>query len=106
MFYRLVLKDESRLKSTAQEAAEYTESLTKAGQPAKEPNFPTECWFLTLQSHHVGVLPIVRRYQRRLRHLRELQKMVDDMEKSEPAWRNHPSAARNRALIKVGGRTG
>ena len=40
------------------------------------------------------------RYQRRLRALRELQKMVDDLEKSEPAWRNHPSASHNRSMIK------
>jgi ubiquitin conjugation factor E4 B len=31
---------------------------------------------------------------------REMQKMVDDLEKSEPVWKNHPSAARNRALLK------
>ena len=27
---------------------------------------------------------------------------MDELEKQEPAWKNHPSAARNRALIKVG----
>ena len=48
-----------------------------------------------------GILPIVRRYQRRLRHIRELQKMVDEMEKSEPSWKNHPTAQRNREMIKV-----
>ena len=31
---------------------------------------------------------------------REMQKMVEDLEKSEPAWKNHPSAARNRAILK------
>jgi len=93
---RLLLKDESRIKATTQEAAEYSQSL----ETTKETNFPTECWFLTLQAHHIGILPIVRRYQRRLRHLRELQKTVEELEKQEPAWKNHPSASRNRALIK------
>lgn len=93
---RVDTTDESRLKATSQEVKEYCEKQEKG----KEQNFPTECWFLTLQAHHIGILPIIRRYQRRLRALRELQKMVDDLEKSEPAWRNHPSASHNRSMIK------
>jgi len=96
---RLLLKDESRLKGTSQEAEEFSQNLAKSG-PVKDSNFPTECWFLTLQTHHIGILPIIRRYQRRLRHIRELQKTVDDLEKSESQWKNHPSAGRQRAIIK------
>ena len=69
---RIDISEESRLKASSQEAKEYVEK-----QEDKESNFPTECWFLTLVAHHVGVLPIVRRYQRRLRALRELAKMVE-----------------------------
>ena len=29
-----------------------------------------------------------------------MQKMVEDLEKSEPAWKNHPTAARNRTVLK------
>jgi len=93
---RLDITDESRLKASKQEVDEFVEKQKKG----EEPNFPTECWFLTLQAHHVGVLPIIRRYQRRLRALRELAKMVEDLEKSEPDWRNHPSAAHNRNMLK------
>lgn len=93
---RIDTTDESRLKASSTDVKEYSEKLEKG----KEQNFPTECWFLTLQAHHIGILPIIRRYQRRLRALRELQKMVDDLEKSEPAWRNHPSASHNRSMIK------
>ena len=25
-------------------------------------NFPIECWFLTLQALHIGILPIIRRF--------------------------------------------
>jgi len=92
---RIDISEESRLKASSQEAKEYVEK-----QEEKESNFPTECWFLTLVAHHVGVLPIVRRYQRRLRALRELAKMVEDLEKSEPAWRNHPSASHNKNMLK------
>ena len=48
-----------------------------------------------------GIQPIMRRYQRRLRHIRELQHRLDELEKSEPAWKNHPSALRNKQMIKV-----
>merc|ERR1719471_541704 len=88
--------EDSRIKTNSNEFKEFRDKQEKG----KEMNFPTECWWLTLYAHHVGVLPIIRRYQRRLRALREYQKMVDDLEKSEPAWRNHPSASHNRSMIK------
>ena len=87
---------DTRLMSTCKDYKEYKEKQEKG----KESNFPTECWWLTLYAHHVGVLPIIRRYQRRLRALRELQKMVEELEKSEPAWKNHSSAHQNRQMIK------
>ena len=93
---RIDTADDSRLKATSQEFKAFQDEQEKG----KEPNFPTECWWLTLYAHHVGVLPIIRRYQRRLRALREYQKMVDDLEKTEPAWKNHPSAHHNRSMIK------
>ncbi len=31
---------------------------------------------------------------------REVQKMIEEMEKNEPQWKNLPIAARNRILIK------
>ena len=93
---RIDTADDSRLKSTSQDFKEFQEKQEKG----KEANFPTECWWLTLYAHHVGVLPIIRRYQRRLRALRELQKMVEDLEKTEPAWKNHPSAGHNKSMIK------
>lgn len=44
--------------------------------PAKftEPKFPTECFFLTLHTHHLSILPGCRRYIRRLRAIRELNR--------------------------------
>jgi len=96
---RVDIVEESRLKASSQEVKEFS-SVEEEKSENKEANFPTECWFLTLQCHHVGVLPIVRRYQRRLRALRELAKMVEELEKTEPEWRNHPTAANNRNMLK------
>jgi ubiquitin conjugation factor E4 B len=31
-------------------------------EKGKEQNSPTECWFLTLQAHHIGILPIIERF--------------------------------------------
>lgn len=39
-----------------------------------EPKFPTECFFLTLHTHHLSILPCCRRYIRRLRAIRELNR--------------------------------
>lgn len=93
---KLDTSEDSRIKTNSQEFKEFRDKQEKG----KEMNFPTECWWLTLYAHHVAVLPIIRRYQRRLRALRELQKMVDELEKNEHAWKNHPSAHQNRAMIK------
>ena len=93
---RLDTSEDSRIKTSSQDFKEFKEKM----KGKKEINFPTECWWLTLYAHHVAVLPIIRRYQRRLRALRELQKMVDELEKNEHAWKNHPSAHQNRQMIK------
>ena len=49
---------------TKQEAEDWIDSILKDGYNWKEPKFPTECWFLTLQAHHIAMLPCIRRYQR------------------------------------------
>jgi len=97
---RFDVSEDARLKKNIQEAKEYCQELANT-TTSKEVNFPTECWFLTLFAHHICIQPILRRYQRRLRHLRELQSRVDELEKHEPAWKNHPIAARNKKMIKV-----
>lgn len=74
--------------------------LTDKSVAWKEPNFSTQCWFLTLHCHNIALLPALQRYQRRLRSLRDLQKLVDEMQASEDQWRCLPLAQRNKELIK------
>lgn len=45
-------------------------------EPEKESNFSTECWFLTVYCHHIALIPVLNKYHRRLRAIRDLQKMV------------------------------
>ena len=86
---------------TKQEAEDWIDSILKDGYNWKEPKFPTECWFLTLQAHHIAMLPCIRRYQRRLRHLKELEKMISELERTESQWKLRPGMAeRNKLLLK------
>ncbi|XP_014272947.1 ubiquitin conjugation factor E4 B isoform X2 [Halyomorpha halys] len=93
------IRDDTRLKFTSQESSDWLHKLNHS-MAWKEPNFSTQCWFLTLHCHNIALLPALQRYQRRLRSLRDLQKLVDEMQASEDQWRCLPLAARNKELIK------
>ncbi|XP_064461145.1 ubiquitin conjugation factor E4 B-like [Ornithodoros turicata] len=90
---------DTRLKMTAQEAQEFSEELKK-NNCWSEVKFPTECLFLTLVCQHLGLAPALRRYGRRLRAVRELQRMAEEMAAAQPLWESHPNAQRNRILIR------
>lgn len=62
-------------------------------------NFSTECLFLALQAAHLGVVPVMARYGRRLRVLRELQRLAQEMAAAQPLWEASPAAGRNRRLL-------
>ena len=68
----------------------------KEGHTWSPPKFPTECYFLTQHCHHLSVLPAARKYQRRIRATRELQRMVDELTAAEPQWLHLPVASRNK----------
>lgn len=72
----------------------------KETPPWQDPKFPTECFFLTLHCHHLSIIPAVRRYQRRLRAIRDLNRMVEDLENTESQWSQFPHAARNKEMLK------
>lgn len=95
-----VSKD-SRLMMTQDEVDEWVKKL-QAEQPSKfqEITFHSQCWFLTLHAHHLGVLPVMRKYTRRIRAIRDLQKMVEEIESTESQWANLPVASRQRELLK------
>lgn len=96
--------DDTRLLLTPADADEWVETGIPALVPAnwkeESANFPTECFFLTLEMHHSGLLPSCRRYQRRLRVIRELQRAVEEVEATEEQWKSLPIASRNRGLVQ------
>ncbi|KAJ9575045.1 hypothetical protein L9F63_007780, partial [Diploptera punctata] len=95
------VKNDTRLRFTSQEAASWLGDLNRSlTHKWKEVKFPTHCWFLTLHCHHLALLPACHKYQRRLRALRDLQKLVDEMQATEAQWKEMHFAARNKELLK------
>lgn len=61
-------------------------------------NFQTHCWFLTLHAHHLAVMPAIQRYSKRLRAIKEIRRMVDELKNTKSQWENSLHSARNRQL--------
>lgn len=94
---RVDIKADTRLCMTTPEAEQFSEEIRL--QPQKEANFSTECLFLAMQASHLGVVPAMARYGRRLRVLRELQRLAQEMAASQPLWEDGPAAVHNRRLL-------
>ncbi|XP_074108795.1 ubiquitination factor E4B [Cotesia typhae] len=93
------IKNDTRLKLSSQEVADWLKDLEK-NHKWTEAKFPTQCWFLTLHCHHIALMPALQKYRRKLRALRELQKMLDDLQASESTWKDAPYAGHNKELVK------
>ncbi|KAM6977292.1 ubiquitin conjugation factor E4 B isoform 1-T1 [Aplochiton taeniatus] len=96
----LVSPEETRLKATMEELKSWLAELHEDPTKFSEPKFPTECFFLTLHSHHLSILPGCRRYIRRLRAIRELNRTVEELKNSESQWKDSPLASRHREMLK------
>ncbi|XP_035992619.1 ubiquitin conjugation factor E4 B isoform X2 [Fundulus heteroclitus] len=98
---RLVVSlEETRLKATMEELKSWMTELHEDPLKFSEPKFPTECFFLTLHTHHLSILPCCRRYIRRLRAIRELNRTVEELKNSESQWKDSPLASRHREMLK------
>ncbi|XP_010003447.1 PREDICTED: ubiquitin conjugation factor E4 B isoform X1 [Chaetura pelagica] len=92
--------DETRVKATMEDVAAWVAELYRDQSLFSEPKFPTECFFLTLHAHHLSILPSCRRYIRRLRAIRELNRTVEDLKNNESQWKDSPLATRHREMLK------
>ncbi|XP_053137135.1 ubiquitin conjugation factor E4 B isoform X2 [Hemicordylus capensis] len=98
---RIVLPaDETRVKATMEDVGSWMTELSRDQPLFSEPKFPTECFFLTLHTHHLSILPSCRRYIRRLRAIRELNRTVEDLKNNESQWKDSPLATRHREMLK------
>ncbi|XP_061422264.1 ubiquitin conjugation factor E4 B isoform X4 [Lethenteron reissneri] len=89
--------DETRLKATREELAVWLERLRSEPCCQADVKFPTECFFLTLHCHHLSILPACRRYTRRLREIRDLNRSLEELKSKEEET---PSTGRHRELLK------
>uniref|UniRef100_A0A8B9R7E8 Ubiquitin conjugation factor E4 B n=1 Tax=Astyanax mexicanus TaxID=7994 RepID=A0A8B9R7E8_ASTMX len=92
--------EETRLKATMEELKSWLSELHEDPAKFSEPKFPTECFFLTLHAHHLSILPGCRRYIRRLRAIRDLNRTVEELKNSESQWKDSPLASRHREMLK------
>ncbi|XP_010721047.2 ubiquitin conjugation factor E4 B isoform X1 [Meleagris gallopavo] len=92
--------DETRVKATMEDVTAWIAELCRDPSPFSDPKFPTECFFLTLHAHHLSILPSCRRYIRRLRAIRELNRTVEDLKNNESQWKDSPLATRHREMLK------
>ncbi|XP_012681583.2 ubiquitin conjugation factor E4 B isoform X1 [Clupea harengus] len=95
-----VSTEETRLKATMEELKGWLGELHEIPSKFAEPKFPTECFFLTLHAHHLSILPGCRRYIRRLRAIRDLNRTVEELKNSESQWKDLPLASRHREMLK------
>ncbi|XP_069774559.1 ubiquitin conjugation factor E4 B isoform X2 [Narcine bancroftii] len=94
-----ILADETRVKASMEDIKSWLAELNDQSKFA-EPKFPTECFFLTLHAHHLAILPSCRRYIRRLRAIRDLNRTVEELKNSENQWKDSPLANRHREMLK------
>lgn len=86
---RVSIASEARFSCTSQEADAWLNQMKKKEHPPwQQPNFSTECFYLTLHAHHLSIIPIMRKYQRRLRAIRDLNRMIEEMEGNHPQWKS------------------
>ncbi|XP_078498394.1 ubiquitin conjugation factor E4 B isoform X2 [Lissotriton helveticus] len=95
-----VPSDETRVKASMEDVASWVANLGLDSSLFTEPKFPTECFFLTLHAHHLAILPSCRRYIRRLRAIRELNRTVEELKNTETQWKDSPLAVRHREMLK------
>ena len=96
---KLELQSETKIKATQDECDQWRDKNRSSWKQAN-PSFPTECFFLTMQAHHLSIVPLARRFNRRQRDVNELHSVVSDLEGSMNQWRGTPAEGRNTALLK------
>lgn len=89
------IEDDTKLRFESADFAKHIEKL-KDHVNWEDPKFISHCWFFTLHAHHLGIIPSISRYHKRLRAIKELQRMVDELNATRSRWESTPLARRNR----------
>ncbi|XP_071945537.1 ubiquitin conjugation factor E4 B-like [Antedon mediterranea] len=94
---RIDISQETRMRSSNQEAIEWAQKIDPSSW--QEPKFSTEGYFLTLQCHHLALLPSCRFYSKRLRAIREVSRLTEELQSTEAQWKGTPGEARKKVLL-------
>lgn len=98
---RLNLSDDTRLNCTLDKVVSWMASLNAdPNHKWLDPKFATDCFFLCIHCHHLSVIPMTRKYQRLVRAVRELQHVIEEVERTESEWRGQVDEHRNRLLLE------
>lgn len=96
------ISKDTKLRYDETEYKEWTDSLRNghSGVKWENVNFQTHCWFLTLHAHHLAILPAIQRYNKRLRAIKEIRRMLQELNNTKSLWENSVNAGRNKDLIE------
>ena len=93
------LKDETRLKFTNADAEKWLKDLSSNSSfQWQDPKFTTQCFFLALYCHHLSINPCHRKYTRRIRAIRELNRFADELSQSESLFALLPAMAQRHQM--------
>ena len=89
------IDDDTKLRFETSEFTALMEKLKNEVQ-WEDPKFVSHCFFFSLHAHHLGIIPSISRYHKRLRAIKELQRLVDELNATKSRWENTPIARRNK----------
>ncbi|XP_055958481.1 ubiquitin conjugation factor E4 B [Patella vulgata] len=99
---RIDFSTETCFNCSTEDLSEWKNTLKKQSPPPwQDPKFPTQCFFLTLYSHHLSIIPIIVKYLRRIRFVRQLSHNIDELERLKSQWEKTAASARNQQLLKT-----
>ncbi|KAF8645185.1 hypothetical protein AX16_008012 [Volvariella volvacea WC 439] len=93
---RINATEETRIKATSEEAAQYAEQRKDPNAPP--PNFITCIFFLNIAMSHYGYLKTIQTYNNLAKHLDDIQRHLDFLQ-GNGAWMGTPLQARTQAAI-------
>ncbi|CAB4010169.1 ubiquitin conjugation factor E4 B-like [Paramuricea clavata] len=96
---RIDISQDTKMKGTSEEIKKWKNELN-SNMEWKPVKFPTECYFMCFQCHHLSIMPCLQQYSRTWRTLRDMTRMVEELEGREGEWKDTPMAARNKLLLK------
>ncbi|TDL23245.1 hypothetical protein BD410DRAFT_747294 [Rickenella mellea] len=95
---RVDVTEETRLKATSEEAAEWVKEVQASGGPS--PNFISEIFYLTAAMNHYGLMGTIQTYDDFQKQADEIQRHLDTLQ-GDTSWQGTPNQPRVEAAIEA-----